>query len=494
MLKQVLILFLFFSMACSSTNGQSFVETDSLEKIVGLSDNQARVYKLVNYFEDHFKGLPLKSLDSASLATGKVLAKYGVDNRAAYEYLINSFCQWRLLHYTKAENNLIKAINYVEKKEDHYFLYILLNYLAFSQTEDGNATGAISSYRAAKMEAGKLDDGYMLLIVNINISDVYYKNNYYIQALDYLNEAGSIISRFGKTNKKIEKNAARLEIVINYNKAEIFFLTRNPDSLKVYNRKLLKATYNYYKLYTYQKRSTYYLDLLNHNYKKAIELINRMRRNATYKFDNRDNICLADAYFKNGQTDSAIYLISQLLKDPSETNHPEVSFHLYDVLGQIAEKNNDYKNAALNFKLALRKAEEYNARLTQVGNVSSLIKIDDIENAYNQKNEVFQRERIWLIFAVFAALFTIVIIAIIYRNVKQKRHYENLLFTAKKEELAFINSHEVRKHLTNILGLVDMIRNSNNKEIEYREAEGYLFESAEHLDAAIKNISAKLDD
>lgn len=495
MLKQVFIYFLLCSIVFSSMNSHAFAKNDSLLKIVKLSDGHEKVYQLIDYLESHFKGLPLKSLDSARQTTDKILSDYGIENRTAFECLIKSVCQGRLSHNKESEIELIKAIGYVEKNEDPFLLYILLNYLAFEQTEEGNATGAISSYRAAKIEAGKLGDDYMQLIVNINISDVYYKNNYYSQALDYLNQAESIISRFRKANERIKKNASRLDIIINYNKSEIFFRTNNPDSLVVYNKKLLQTTFfSYYKLYTYQNRSTYYLYLLNHNYKKAIDLINSMRADALYKFDNRDKISLADAYYKSGQTDSSVFYINQLLEDPAETNHPDVKFHFYDILGQIAEKKGNYINATLNYKLALKKAEEYNARLTLVGNISSLIKIDEIENTYNQKNEVFERERTGLIFMVVVALFTIVIIAVIYRNVKQKRHYENLLFTAKKEELSFINSHEVRKHLTNILGLVDMIRNSRDKESEYLEAEGYLFESAEQLDKAIKNISDKLND
>jgi hypothetical protein len=80
-----------------------------------------------------------------------------------------------------------------------------------------------------------------------------------------------------------------------------------------------------------------------------------------------------------------------------------------------------------------------------------------------------------------------------YRTVKQKRHYEQLLFVAKKQELSFINSHDVRKHLTNIMGLITVIEQSDDKEQSYQEAEGYLFTAARQLDQSIRNISEKLD-
>ena len=81
----------------------------------------------------------------------------------------------------------------------------------------------------------------------------------------------------------------------------------------------------------------------------------------------------------------------------------------------------------------------------------------------------------------------------IYRNVRQKRYYEKLLFDAKKEELAFINSHEIRRHLCNIKGIIEMIKQSDDKQGEYLQAEDHLYSETEKLDKAIKNISLKLD-
>ena len=129
-----------------------------------------------------------------------------------------------------------------------------------------------------------------------------------------------------------------------------------------------------------------------------------------------------------------------------------------------------------------------------MGNVLSQIKIDELEGAYLQTNEVYQRERIGLTFAVVVAILVIVIGTMFYRNVKQKRHYEKLFFTSQKEELAFINSHEVRRHLSNILGIVDLLKHSDDKVTEYNETEKHLFESAESLDKAIKSFSEKLKD
>jgi hypothetical protein len=196
----------------------------------------------------------------------------------------------------------------------------------------------------------------------------------------------------------------------------------------------------------------------------------------------------------NGQLDSSKVILDKLLAADADDNHPEIKYHLYETLAWIAGKKGDEKEASRNLMLALQQSQENNSRLTQVGNISSQIKIDETENSYLEKTEVYERERIWLLLIVLISALVIIVIALFYRNVRQKRHYETLLYVAKKEELAFINSHEVRKHLTNILGIIDILQHSDNKLEEYDQSEKYLIESARCLDKAIKSISEKLND
>jgi len=213
-----------------------------------------------------------------------------------------------------------------------------------------------------------------------------------------------------------------------------------------------------------------------------------------YKYDNVDRQNLADAYFDAGIPDSAKNIISLLLLDKAQANHPEIKYHLYEILGQIAEKQNNPMQAAYNFKLALQYSKDNINKMIQVGDISSRMKVDDMETAYMQQDEIYKHERQWLIFTIVVALLIIAVITMFYRNTKQKRHYERLLFVAKKQEISFINSHEIRRHLSNILGIIEIMKKSDNKANEYHEAEEHLFYSAEKLDDAIKNISEKLDE
>jgi hypothetical protein len=128
---------------------------------------------------------------------------------------------------------------------------------------------------------------------------------------------------------------------------------------------------------------------------------------------------------------------------------------LYEVLGEIAGKERLHEQAAQDFKQALKEYKDHLNRLTQVGNISSQIKLDEIQGLYLKQEEGYKKERSWLILFVVVALLIIGVVAMIYRNVRQKRYYEKLLFAAKKEELAFINSHEIRRHLCNIKGIIE---------------------------------------
>jgi len=485
---------LFFLLAFNICKGKIDVKTDSLLKIIQIKDRDTRETALIKYLEMHIRRFAPADNEEIKNAYKNFLYSNKVENRWALDYFIESICLQRLSHKNAADVALLKAINSAYKNDDHMLLYIFLNDLAYNQTEEGNALQAILSYRLAKKEAAKMDNAYFKLILDVNISDVYYKNNYYSQSLYFLNEAQAINNDPKQKNERIIKGRQRLEVVIDYNKCENFFRMHKPDSLKLYHEKLEHSTFRASKLYTYQNRTAYYLYLADSDYKKAIKHIIAMKKDPRYVFANLDIQNLADAFYKNGQPDSAINLVQKLLADSVEINHPEIKLHQYQLLAEIAEKKNDHHTASINYKLALKEAEDYNNRLTQVGNVTSLIKIDDIETAYNRRGEAFQRERIWLIFTICVALFMLAIIAVIYWNIKQKRHYERLLFTEKKEELAFINSHEVRKHLTNILGLIEVVKHSENPEKEFFNSEERLFYSAKELDTAIKNISEKLDE
>jgi hypothetical protein len=490
MLKKLCIITAFIALITSTLHAQQIsVNQDTLIDIITQKkDGLAQHKRLIRFIKSYFQSASANQT-SGGLDTMKLLFnRYGLANNDAFNNFARSLYLNKHHDLKNAQVYMLRAIQLARKNDDTYLLYQFLSHLSFIQTDLGNFTGAVYSYRLAKKEALKLDDNYLQALLDVNISDLYYKSSLYSQSINYLNQAEMLLM-----SEKPAKRA-QLTTIIFYNKSENYFRMKSYDSLRVYHDKLLSPNNKSYKIHTYRLRTAYYLSLLKQDYLSAIKQINALKTDKKYVPAELDNQQLADAYFKSGQLDSAKRVINGLITNITDDNHPEIKYHLYELLAQIAEKKGDVKLAGENYKRALKESQENILRITQVGNISSQMKIDETESSYVERTEAYKRERLWLIFIVIVAALIIIAIALIYRNVKQKRHYEKLLFAAKKEELAFINSHEVRKHLTNILGIMDILKNSENKTAEYKQVENYLYKSASLLDESIKNISEKLNE
>lgn len=472
---------------------------DTLVRILKLTDKAAKEKKLTSYLLFYFKGAPATQLDSSKTVIDSLLTAYNISNREAYNYYVDCLYEERLGHLDDAERNAVKGVYTVNKTTDDYLTFVFLKHLAIVQNEKGNTIEAIYNYWRAKKEVVKLNDYHAQASLDINISDIYYKNGAYNQSLFYLDQAYKLI----RDNHLNEKHFLTL---IYYNKAETFFRIKDLDSLKIkyldslklYTQKLKDTSNVSYKIFTYRKRTDYYVEFLSHHYKNAIQLINAMISDKKYVYSELDKEHLADAYYLNGQADSAKAIVNQLLQGPLESNNPEIKFHLYDMLASIAERNGDGKAALANYKLAVEQSKLSIDKLTEINNASSQIKIDELEGSYMQTTqsltEMVKNEKLILLFTSIVAALFIIMIFMFYRNIRQKRKYDNLLHQAERHELAFLNSHDVRKHLCNVLGVINLIKESDEPEAEFLESQEFLYYSAKEMDASIKNIADKLND
>ncbi len=484
---------LFFLFVCCSFNvaysyphvqNTSYeAQKDSLEDYLSIKDQGEREHKVTKFIQTVFRNIPISEIGAKRQAIIKAFSGFQFENKQSILLFLEGVYQERLQKSQNSEKALRAAINEVRKTNDHYLLYLYFSRLAFLQIDGGDLIDAVYSYGVAKSALRKMNDQYLEILLNVNLSDAYYRSGLYIQSVSCLNEAQSI----NNTNKLSHRN---IQSVINYNKAENFFKMHNYDSLKVYHDKLFGPDNEGRKLYSYQKRTGYYMQLLKNDYAGAIKLINGLIKDSLYVKNDQEQRSLADAYFNNGQIDSAVSKINALLTMPSLNNSSEVKYHLYEMLGQIAQQKNNYNLATYNFKLALEQSRQNINNLTQVGNLSSKIKIDDVQGLYYANLLRYQRERLILILVIVIAVLMVVVIAILYRSNRQKRHYEKLLHTAQKQELAFINSHEIRKHVANIMGLLDLMKDVTDA--EFLKSKKYLLYSTEQLDAAIRDVSQKL--
>lgn len=483
--KLLLLVFMLCSLRAAFAAADT-LKTDSLLTILKKKDPASPKRDLILYLRYAFGDMPVKDLDASEKRVAHILRSSNVPDHEGLIFFVDAICSVRQDNHPVAQDFLIKAIEEANKNDDHYLLYASFTHMAFIQTDQGNPIAAISSFRAAKKEATVIDDAYLQALIDVNLSDIYYRNAMFSQALFYLNEAQSLINAHHIQNE-------RLENTINYNKAEVFFNTQKADSLKKYNELLRRTKKGSLGLYTFQKRTDYYLELLQHQYPKVINAIKMLSSDSLYEFKSVDKQCLAQAYFSDGSLDSAKSIVLHLINDAKEEKSAEINLHSFALLGDIENRQGNYQKAADHYKIALSKTMEQLKRLISVGAVSSQIRIDQVQNSYALRTETYKRERLWLIFIISAAASLIIIVALLYYNVRRKKYYEKLLYESEKKEIAFINSHEVRKHASNIMGIMQVINHAEHRYENFIEAEQFLSDELANLDKAIRNISDRLN-
>jgi tetratricopeptide (TPR) repeat protein len=477
-----LILFILLGSYYCQSFAQVHTEKDGLADLIRIKDVIGRDRKIMEYIK-YGLGATQAEIEKKRNIVIDSLSKYDFENKKAFLLFTDAIFNARVSRYDIAKKYLIEAVEEVQQAPDHFLLSAFYTNLAFIQTDQGNPIEASYYYELVKEEVQKLNDPSLEVSLYINISDLYCANELYLQSISSLDKAQRIIGE-NKLNYPI------FFTVINYNKAENYFRLENYDSLKVYHDRLYSSENQHGKLYSFQKRTGYYMLLLKHRYTAAISVINVLLKDTKYVKTDFDLTQLATAYIKIGQADLAKNIIDQLVKEQGKQNHPGVKYRLYEMLGEIAQIKNDPGLSAHYFALALEQSKQNLDEVTQVGNVSAQVRVKDVQGLYYKNLLTFKREQLWLRFIIALSVLAVIVIGIFYRASRQKRHYEKLLYSAQKEELAFINSHEVRKHVANIQGLLELMKDEADE--EFFKLKNYLLYSVGQLDNSIKNVSRKL--
>lgn len=485
-MKNICLLCLVFGLFAQRARATDQVSADSILTVLKEKDAPRRQKQLLLCIRHYFQGRPVGALWPAKKKLDSILVVYPVPDAFGIKLFSKAIYSIELKQYELAEKDLADAISIGDQENDHYLLYACFTQLAFLQSLKGNMPEAVVSFRQAHKEAVLLDDAYLQVMADINISDIYYQNKLHKQSLLYLDQAEKLMWRQQITEPMFS-------MVVLVNKTENYFDLGEADSLAKYNRKLLGLKVSSERLYTYQQRSNYSLLLLLGYYNTALGRIIALKQDSGYSYDLVDEQNLATAYYHTGQLDSARTILAHLIADPSLKNHPELTLPLYEMLGHISLAQANKTEAILHFDDALQQAKKQISRLIGVDTIAARIKMDDLQGNYIRREERFKRERLWLIIGIVTICVTSLISAMLYRAIRQKRHFEKLAYEAKRNELAFINSHEVRRHLSNILGIIDTVRHSENRHAAYVEVETHLLKAAEQLDNSIRHISDKLD-
>lgn len=237
-----------------------------------------------------------------------------------------------------------------------------------------------------------------------------------------------------------------------------------------------------------------YMILLLKNDKEAISEIKALADSPQDTDKLNTYLHLAGAYLMFNETLKAKKLIFRLLYTSDLKNLNYLRAKLFSLLGDAYLKEKQFSLSAQYYKKGTDLSTLNTLKMMKTGGILNLLKYDEIKKKYVMAQENLEvRQNYLFLFAAFAGMIILTFI-FLYRSLKIKKKYDELMFNKLNSEISFINSHEIRKYLSNILGIVMVIKMSENRNETYFEFEDALFDSAENLDISIKSIAAKLND
>ncbi|MCH5596553.1 tetratricopeptide repeat protein [Niabella ginsengisoli] len=479
-MKNLLTIILYLFVA-SSVNAADSTQKKNFEKILGMEKGE-RLKNIMDLFYDRYyfssdydAGLDL-ALDS--------LKKYQVAETPALIYFAQSLIVRRKQDFIKAEQLLLKAINWAEKGDNLYLLASLHTTLAFAQTGKGDVLGALHSYRLARNEAEKLKDKRRIISSELGIADIYRTLQLYNHAIFYLDQAGLRCTGNNPYDQK-------MTFAISKTKADVFFAMQKADSVKLYYNKALTLNKPDYNSKRELMRLNYYVLILSGRYDEAIPLIKQVLDPNVKYFRHIDRLNLAESYFKINDHKSAVSVIEHVVADSMHA-YSYIKIHSYKLLGEIALSKGLNEEALRYQNLGLIEAEKSIKNMTEVSDLSFQIRLDQMEVESKAQASLFKKERTILVFGLLATALGAIIIGLFYNSIRQKSKYEKLLADSKTRELSFLNSHKTRKPLANILGFCNLARESDSPKSDLLTYFEYIAISAAELDEWVKEVDKKL--
>ncbi|NQX37834.1 Tetratricopeptide repeat-containing protein [Pedobacter steynii] len=473
-----LLFSLFFSLNLFADEGLS----EKVKKLPHLPEAAAQelLYQLTQSYI-------LKATDTTHISSDKktlltALAASNISDKKAFAYEIEGVAAKKLGNLDLAKHFILLALK--KTSEGKPQLPRLLRMLAFIETDLENYMGAMETYLMVGKIFRKNHDTTLLVFNYNNIADLYIKNNLYDEAINALNEATALSLKQTKTF---------IPKTIYQNKAITYFYLQNLDSLQFYTQKVLKGEKGSPQ-YAIMKQRFRCMELLLKKDPTAIDSIKLVLKN----FGNEDHyltiIYLARAYLLFDKTSEAKELTFKLLASPNLKDPGYTRSILYELLGDAYQQEKNFKLSSSYYEKGLRQSFLNSKNIMKTGSILTFLKYDEIKNKYVIAEENLKARKNQFILSGIIAAMIIITLVLLYRSVRMKKKYNELMYSELNREISFINSHEVRRYLSNIKGIIMVIRMSKNKKKTYTELEEALFDSAENLDNSIKNIAIKLHD
>jgi len=482
-MRSLIISLLFVILVNIGNTALAKSHTDTLTTILkSKSDDLVKHQQLTKLFYNRF--LLSSCYDNQIKEIRNTLNQYKISGSKELIRVAHIYVLRRLNKLPAAEKELVDAIGVAQGEHDMYFLYYFYNNLAYVQTDQNNAVEAIHNYRQARKVAQELGDLELIFSTDIGISDIFTTIGLYQQGLIYLNSSQQ------QAEDSVNRGSpSRATIYIN--KAEIFFRIAKLDSLNHYRELYSKYGAESYDVVRNLKRLDYYRLILSHQPEKAIVLIRDLLNTGNLYYKNVDRWYLAQSLYAVKNPDSAVIEAQQILRDDKYGPSP-IRLNSYKLLATVAADKNQHKQAEHYFKLALAESEGFTVKMRSVDLLSTELRQDRLDAVYEAQYLVYHKERIVLFASIAVTILTILIIYLFYRNVKQKSSYQKLLHATRSRELAFINSHEVRKPLANILAICGLLKEKGNTVDENNSYYEILDQQVKEMDQKLREVEMKL--
>lgn len=478
-MRSSIITIVFIILVNTGSNAHEYIHTDTLSTILkSKAADLVKEKQLTNLFYNRFL---LSSLyDQQIKEIDDSLNKYDIASRTELGLLAQIAILRRLNNLDAAEKKLLEAIGIAQNKQEKYLLYYFYINLAYVQTDQNNAVGALHNYRQARKTASELSDLEFICSTDIGISDVFTTIGLYKQALIYLNAS----------QRQVEdpvNSGSPSKATIYLNKAEIFFRIARLDSLVHYQKLYSKYGVKSYDRIRNLKRLAYYKLILSHQPRKAIVLIRDLLMTGNLYYKNVDRWYLTQSLYAVKNLDSAVLEAQQILRDDNYGPSP-IRLNAYKLVATVAEDRYQHAQAEHYFKLALAESEGLTFKMRTVDLLSTELRQDRLDEAYEAQYLLYRKERTVLFASIVVTILIILIIYLFYRNVKHKSSYQKLFHETRSQELAFINSHEVRKPLANILAISGLLKDKANTVEENNLYHELLDQQVKQMDEKLREV------
>ncbi|MGY0034975.1 tetratricopeptide repeat protein [Pedobacter sp. NJ-S-72] len=314
---------------------------------------------------------------------------------------------------------------------------------------------AMESYLVIQKHLQQAHDINKLVLNYTNIADLYIKSNLFEEAINALDMAYKLA---------IQQEKRQIPNILYENKAIAYFHLKNLDSLQHYAAKVT-GTSSPDQLVDH--RMKYMILLLQKNDKEAINEIKILADNPGDTDKLYTYLHLAEAYLIFNQTAKAKEVIFKLLYSNDLKNLGHLRSKLFSLLGNAHLKEKQFELSAQYYKKATEQSSLNTLKMIKTGSILNLLKYDEIKKKYVVAQENLEvRQNYMFLFVVVAGMIILTFI-FLYRSLKIKKKYDELMFNKLSSEISFINSHEIRKYLSNILGIVMVIKVSEDRNETY---------------------------